>query len=106
MMVARTIAGKNVEFDAEGYLLNPDDWTKDMAVELAKEEGIDPLSEAHWQVIEFVRADTKAKGESPTIRRITKEANVSTKDIYTLFPKGPGKKVARIAGVSKPKGCI
>jgi tRNA 2-thiouridine synthesizing protein E len=60
----------------------------------------------HWRVIEFCRADHQKQGEAPTLRRITKEGGVSTKDLYTLFPKGPAKKVARISGLGKPHGCI
>jgi tRNA 2-thiouridine synthesizing protein E len=105
-MSTREIAGKVVEFDAEGFLVNPEEWTKEMAQVLAQEEGIAELKLEHWRVIEFCRADYHKAGEVPTLRRITKEGGVSTKDIYTLFPKGPAKKVARIAGLYKPHGCI
>ena len=105
-MSTREIAGKTVEFDEEGFMVNPDDWTKDIAVELAKEIGIDDLTEGHWQVIDFSRADFAEKGEAPTLRRITKAGGVPTKDLYKLFPKGPAKKVALVSGLGKPTGCI
>ncbi len=105
-MPIREIAGKTVEVDGEGFLVNPNDWTKEMAAILAKEEGIDQLTEQHWQVIDFSRADFAQKGEAPTLRRITKEGGVPTKELYQLFPKGPAKKVARISGLGKPTGCI
>jgi TusE/DsrC/DsvC family sulfur relay protein len=105
-MPIREIAGKTVEVDGEGFLVNPNDWTKEMAAILAQEEGIDQLTEQHWQVIDFSRADFAAKGEAPTLRRITKEGGVPTKELYQLFPKGPAKKVARISGLGKPTGCI
>jgi len=105
-MPTREIAGKVVEVDAEGFLRNPDDWTREIAEEIAREEGIEQLTDLHWKVIEFCRADYRARGESPTLRRITKESGVDTKTLYTLFPKGPAKKVARIAGLGKPTGCI
>lgn len=105
-MPTREIAGKTVEVDGEGFLVNPNDWTKEMAPILAKEEGIDQLTDQHWQVIDFSRADFAQKGEAPTLRRITKEGGVSTKELYQLFPKGPAKKVARISGLGKPTGCI
>jgi tRNA 2-thiouridine synthesizing protein E len=105
-MSTREIADKTIEFDAEGFMVDPDDWTKEVAQVLAREEGILELSLSHWKVIEFSRADFQSQGEPPTLRRITKAGGVSTKEIYQLFPKGPAKKVARIAGLGKPTGCI
>jgi len=105
-MPVREIAGKSVEFDSEGFMANPDDWTKDIAAELAKEIGLGELTDRHWAVIAFSRADFKANGAAPTLRRITKESGVPTKELYKLFPKGPAKKVALVSGLSKPTGCI
>jgi tRNA 2-thiouridine synthesizing protein E len=105
-MTTRVIAGKEVNFDKEGFMTNPEDWTEDIATELAQEEGIEALTPTHWTVIKFSRSDFEANGEPPGLRRITKVGGVSTKEIYTLFPKGPAKKVARIAGLGKPHGCI
>ncbi|MCA9941297.1 MAG: TusE/DsrC/DsvC family sulfur relay protein, partial [Anaerolineales bacterium] len=64
------------------------------------------LTEDHWKVIEFCRSDFVVQGDAPTIRRITTVGGVPTKQLYQLFPKGPGKKVAYIAGLKKPTGCI
>ena len=105
-MSTREIADKVVEFDEEGFMINPEDWTEEIAQIIAKEEGIEQLEANHWKVIEFSRADFRSKGEAPGLRRITKEGGVTTKDIYKLFPKGPAKKVARISGLGKPHGCI
>jgi tRNA 2-thiouridine synthesizing protein E len=105
-MATREIAGKTVEFDEEGFMVNPDDWTQDIAAELAKEIGISELNEGHWKVIEFSRSDFVAKGEAPSLRRITKAGGVPTKELYKLFPKGPAKKVALVSGLGKPTGCI
>ncbi len=79
---------------------------KDIAAELAKEIGLGELTDRHWAVIAFSRADFKANGAAPTLRRITKESGVPTKELYKLFPKGPAKKVALVSGLSKPTGCI
>lgn len=96
----------NLAMDAEGFMTNPDEWTPEIAEALAKEEGLSPLTEKHWQVINWVRAETAKTGEFPSLRGITKRSGVDTKEIYELFPKGPAKKIARIAGYPKPKGCI
>lgn len=105
-MASKVIAGKTVEVNEEGFLVNPADWTRDMAVELAKEEGIANLTEAHWKVIDFSRQSAGSTGSSPTLRAITNGSGVSTKELFTLFPKGPAKKVAKIAGLGKPEGCV
>ena len=105
-MSVREVAGKPVEFDEEGYMLNASDWDESVAVALAEEIGIDPLTERHWEVINFCRSDFQVKGDAPTLRRITKEAGVPTKELYKLFPKGPAKKAAMIAGLGKPEGCV
>lgn len=95
-----------LERDADGNLKNLSDWNKEVAVELAKEEDINELTERHWLVVNFMRKEFKEKGDAPSIRRLTKESGVETKELYSLFPKGPAKKAAKIAGLPKPKGCI
>ena len=105
-MATRTIAGKTVQVNEEGFLTNQSEWTKEIAVELAKEEGISELTAAHWKVIDFCRQDTAGSGKAPTLRRITTNAGLSTKEMFGLFPKGPAKKVARISGLGKPEGCV
>jgi tRNA 2-thiouridine synthesizing protein E len=101
-----TIAGVQVELDAEGFMTDPAQWTKEIAEAIARENGIDTLTEKQWKVIEFCRADNEAKGTPPGVRRITKNTGISTKEMYELFPKGPGVLSSKIAGLSKPKGCI
>jgi len=105
-MTVKQIAGKQIAFDEEGFMTDPNAWDKDIAGVLAKEVGLDELTEAHWKVIEFTRADFQTQGEAPGLRRITKVGGVPTKQLYELFPKGPAKKIARIAGLKKPTGCI
>jgi TusE/DsrC/DsvC family sulfur relay protein len=105
-MAIRTIAGKTVQVNDEGFMTNPSEWAKEIAVDLAKEEGISELTPSHWKVIEFCRQDGAASGKAPTLRRITTMAGVSTKEMFALFPKGPAKKVSRIAGLGKPEGCV
>jgi tRNA 2-thiouridine synthesizing protein E len=105
-MATRTIAGKEVQVNEEGFLTDPGEWNKDIAVEIAKEEGIAELTPEHWKIIEYCRQSAAASGKAPTLRNITNNAGVSTKDLFALFPKGPAKKVARISGLGKPEGCV
>lgn len=100
------VAELHVKFDAEGFMTDPNEWTPEIADVLAAEEGIDALTDRHWVVLNFVRKEFQASGQSPTLRTINKKSGVETKELYALFPKGPAKKVARIAGLGKPKGCI
>lgn len=105
-METLVLAGQSVEVNEEGFMVNPDDWTKDIAVEIAKQEGIEELTPAHWKVIEFCRQSATDSGSAPTLRQITNGAGVSTKELFSLFPKGPAKKVAKISGLGKPEGCV
>ena len=100
------IAGKTLEIDEDGHLKNLSDWNEDIAKEIAKAEGIEELTDRHWAVINFMRKEFQEKGDAPSIRRLTKESGVHTKELYALFPKGPAKISAKIAGLPKPKGCI
>ncbi|KAA3664249.1 MAG: TusE/DsrC/DsvC family sulfur relay protein, partial [Chloroflexi bacterium] len=86
-------------------MANHQDWNENIAQALASDVGI-TLTEHHWKVINFCRNDFMEQGDAPTMRRITKIGGVPTKDLYRLFPKGPAKKVAYVAGLKKPSGCI
>lgn len=105
-MATREILGKMLEFDDDGHLKNPADWNEEVAKVLAKEEEINELTDRHWVVINYMRKEFQEKGDAPSIRKLTKESGVDTKELYQLFPKGPAKKAAKIAGLPKPKGCI
>ena len=104
-MTTREVAGKEIEFDEEGFMTNPKDWDKDVAEVLAGDLNIS-LTDRHWKIIEFSRADYQTQGEAPGLRRISQEAGVPTKELYKLFPKGPAKKIAYVSGLGKPTGCI
>jgi TusE/DsrC/DsvC family sulfur relay protein len=101
-----TIAGHTVEVNDEGFFVDPNQWTEVMAPEIAKAEGIDELTDRHWKVIRFMRAEYAEKGTGPTVRVLGKTSGVSVKELYELFPKGPAKTAAKIAGIPKPRGCI
>ena len=105
-MPTATLDGVAVAVNDEGFFEHPDEWTEAMAPELARAEGIDELTDKHWQVIRFMRAEYFAKGTGPTVRVLGKTSGVSVKELYQLFPKGPAKTAAKIAGIPKPRGCI
>jgi tRNA 2-thiouridine synthesizing protein E len=106
-MATREIAGVTVQVNDEGFLSDPNEWTREIAAEIAKDEGVAELTPSHWKVIDFCREASKGLGgKSPTLRQITTGTGVQTKELFGLFPKGPAKKVARIAGLGKPEGCV
>jgi TusE/DsrC/DsvC family sulfur relay protein len=105
-MATRTIAGNEVQVNDEGFMTEPAEWSKVIAAELAKEEGIETLTEEHWKVIEFCRQTASKLGSAPTLRQITTGTGITTKELFALYPKGPAKKVAKISGLGKPEGCV
>ena len=105
-MSVEMIAGLNVDVNDEGFMTDPSQWSEELAVELARREGITELSDRHWQVIRFMRQEFFDKGTGPTVRLLGKTSGVPVKELYELFPKGPAKLAAKIAGIPKPRGCI
>jgi tRNA 2-thiouridine synthesizing protein E len=105
-MATKGIAGTTVQVNDEGFMTDPNEWTQDVAVAIASEEGISELSPEHWKVIDYCREVGLESGSAPTLRNITKGAGVPTKELFGLFPKGPAKKVAKISGLGKPEGCV
>lgn len=105
-MPTATYAGHPIQVNVEGFFLDRAQWTPEIAAAVASEVGITPLTAEHWKVLTFCRDDTDAQGHSPGLRRIAAVGGVSIKDLYRLFPKGPGKLAARIAGLPKPTACI
>ena len=94
-----------VQTDPEGYLANKNDWSEELANELALQLGVE-LSDDHWTVIRAARAIEAESGSSPGLRKISKRSETPIKSIYKLFPDGPAKLIAKIAGIPKPKSCL
>ena len=92
--------------DAEGFFVHPEEWSEEMAPEIARANGIEELTAEHWQVIRFMRDTYLRTGSAPSIRTLGKTSGVTVKRLYALFPKGPAKLAAKIAGIPKPHGCI
>ncbi len=105
-MSVDTIDGVEVHLNEEGFFTDPGEWREDMAPALAAREGIPELTDRHWEVIRFMRQAYLAKGTGPSVRELGKTSGVPIKELYQLFPKGPAKLAAKIAGIPKPRGCI
>jgi TusE/DsrC/DsvC family sulfur relay protein len=105
-MPTMTYAGTSIALSDEGFFSDPGQWRAEMAPQIAAAEGISELTERHWQVIRLMRREYEAKGTGPTVRVLGKTSGVPVKELYQLFPKGPAKVAAKIAGIPKPRGCI
>ncbi len=104
--------GKQIEVDEDGYLVNLDDWSKEIAAHLASQDNI-TLTDAHWEIINFLREYYKQYQIAPMIKILVKEIGKvmgpekgNTKYLYELYPGGPAKQACRYAGLQKPTGCV
>jgi len=103
-MAQKTYAGVTVDVTDEGYFNDMNQWNKDIANEIAKEEGIE-LTDTHFKVLDFLR-QRQSNGDLLTIRSINKSGVVDVKTFYQLFPGAPLKKATKIAGIPKPASCV
>ncbi len=103
---ALALGGETVSVDVEGFLTDRTQWTPTVAEALAQEAGVGALTDEHWRVVDFCREDAGESGAAPGMRRITSQLGVPARDLYRLFPGGPGILAARIAGLGKPKSCV
>ena len=95
---------ENVNLNEEGYLTDFSQWTKEIAIEIAKDNEIE-MTDKHWEVIDYLQNKHKNE-EALSIRGIKKSGFISIKEFYALFPGGPLKISTKIAGIPKPKSCI
>jgi TusE/DsrC/DsvC family sulfur relay protein len=104
--------GKQIEVDQKGYVINLDDWTRELADHMAKIEGIN-MTEAHWEVVNLLRDYYQKYQIAPMIKILIKETGTvigpekgNTKYLYELYPGGPAEQACKIAGLPTPTGCI
>lgn len=106
MKQEREIKGEVFTFDQEGYLEDYKTWNQSLAEALAKEEGIEELTDVHYKIIALIRKRFEATGKMPSIYLIQKELNIEPSLMYKLFPGKPAEKLAKISGVKKPCECF
>ncbi|WP_136679974.1 TusE/DsrC/DsvC family sulfur relay protein [Neptunomonas sp. XY-337] len=107
-----SLSSSTVTLDDEGYLLNLDDWSEELAQALAEEENI-TLTDSHWEIIGVIRHFYQEFGLSPAMRPLVKAVGQQLgpdkgKSMYLmkLFPESPAKQAARLAGLPKPTNCL
>lgn len=101
-----------IETDPLGYLLDVNQWNQYVALAIAEKENLQ-LTEAHWEVIHFVRDFYKEYKTSPAIRMLVKamaqklgEDKGNSRYLQRLFPDGPAKQATKLAGLPKPAKCL
>jgi len=106
------VKGQSYETDEEGYLVNRTDWSEDLAKEMARVDNCE-LSDAHWEVINFLREYYDEYQIAPAVRVLTKAIGKklgpdkgNSKYLYELYPYGPAKQACKYAGLPKPTGCV
>jgi TusE/DsrC/DsvC family sulfur relay protein len=104
-MTTTTLAGHEFHINDEGFLTVPAEWTEELGAALAAQIGIS-MTDAHWDVVRLLREDFAETGETATLRRISHRSGAPVKQLFTLFPQKPAKKMAYVAGLPKPHGCV
>jgi len=109
-MATIEVNGRTIEVDEDNYLLNPEDWTEEVAHALATHDKCF-LTGEHLEIINFLREYYDEYQIAPAVRVLTKAvgkklgpAKGNSKYLYGLFPYGPGKQANRYAGLPKPEG--
>ncbi len=101
----RLVAGKEVVVDANGFLKNPQTWSEEVAQILAREVGLDPLTEDHWRVLRYIRSYYVQQGKAPMNHEIKTGTGISMMDLEKMFPGGIKDGARRLAGLPSRKGC-
>ncbi len=104
-MPVTTLAGRPVQVNDEGFMTDPTEWDEALGTVLATAIGI-TLTDDHWKAIHFLREDFAQQGETPTLRRVSTRGGIPVKQLFALFPQKPAKKMAYVAGLPKPHGCV
>ena len=104
-MPVTTLDGHQIHVNEEGFLTDPTEWGDDLAAVLAAQIGV-TLTDEHWKAIRFLRKDFEEQGQTATLRRVSTVGGIPIKTLFALFPAKPAKKMAYVAGLPKPHGCV
>ena len=104
-MPVTTVNGQDIHVNDEGFLTDPAEWDDALGTALAAQIGIE-MTDQHWEAIRFLRKDFQETGETPTLRRVSTVGGIPIKKLFVMFPQKPAKKMAYVAGLPKPVGCV
>ena len=105
-MSSSTFTTVPVERDGQGFLLRAEQWSEQIAQSIARDNGIEELTARQWQVIDAMRRAFLEYGSTPWLRMLSRVSDVPIDELYRLFPRGPSRLVAKIAGIPKLRSCI
>lgn len=105
-MPIASLGGMELEIDEDGFIQEPEKWSKEVAEDLAKTEDAFPMGDDHWKVVNYLRNYFLEYEIAPPIRMLTRQTGFELKYIYQLFPGGPAKGACKVAGLPKPTGCV
>jgi TusE/DsrC/DsvC family sulfur relay protein len=95
-----------IEVDEDGFIQQPQLWNEQLALAVARTDGVHELTQAHWKIVNYIRDYYREFEIAPMIRKLCKETGFSLREIYELFPSGPAKGACKVAGLPKPTGCV
>ena len=105
-MPVLTIEGRSYEVDEDGFLTDPELWNDEVAIDFATTEDVFDMSDDHWKLVRYIRKYYDSYGIAPMVRKVTREIGFDTDKMYQLFHSGPAKGACKVAGLSKPAGCV
>ena len=105
-MAEISFQGKTFEVDEDGFLLRFDDWCPEWMEFVKESEGIAEITADHQKILDFLQDYYKKNGIAPMVRILSKNTGYKLKEVYELFPSGPGKGACKMAGLPKPTGCV
>jgi dissimilatory sulfite reductase related protein len=100
------VGDKEIQFDPDGFMIDPKLWNDEVAKAIAGDEGIDDMTEDHWKIVNFIRKFWSEHDRAPEVRLICQELGMGVRQIYKLFTSGPARGACRVAGLPKPDGCV
>ncbi|GAB4162655.1 MAG: TusE/DsrC/DsvC family sulfur relay protein [Planctomycetota bacterium] len=100
------VGDREIQLDKDGFMVDPSLWNDEVAIAIAKDEGIDQMTEDHWKIARFIREYWLKNDIAPAVRLICTEMNVNVRQIYKLYASGPARGACRVAGLPKPDGCV
>jgi dissimilatory sulfite reductase related protein len=105
-MAVIRVNDQELPLDGNGFLKEPQRWSPEVADAIAKDEGIETMTEGHWAVVNCIRNFWKEHDLAPAVRLLCQQTGWGVRDMYKLFRSGPAKGACRIAGLPKPDGCV
>ena len=101
-----TFGDRSLDVDEDGFIQRPEEWDEEVAKALANTEGVEEMTDQHWQLVNYLRDYYTEFGVAPMIRKLCKATGFKLNEIYDMFPSGPAKGACKVAGLPKPTGCV